>query len=64
MQTLTTKQAALILGVNASRVRQFVLAGRLSATKPGRDLVLDRAEVEAFKINRHSYKKTIDNVES
>ena len=60
MGTLTTKQAALILGVNASRVRQFVLAGRLSATKPGRDLVLDRADVLAFKKTMPRYKKTID----
>ena len=62
MGTLTTKQAALILGVNASRVRQFVLAGRLSATKPGRDLVLNRTEVIDFKNNRAGYKKTIDRV--
>lgn len=49
MEKLTTKQAADILGVSTSRVRQFKLAGRLKATKFGRDLVFDRAEVLKFK---------------
>ncbi len=30
---LTAKQAGKILGVNASRIRQFILEGRLPATK-------------------------------
>ena len=34
---LTTQQAGEILGVNASRVRQFILEGRLPAIKLGRD---------------------------
>ncbi|SRR6266496_2828766 len=34
---LTTEQAGKRLGVNASRVRQFILEGRLPAIKLGRD---------------------------
>ena len=37
---LTTAQAAKILGVNDSRVRQFILAGRLPAQKLGRDWII------------------------
>jgi excisionase family DNA binding protein len=42
---LTTAQAAEMLGVNPSRVRQLVLAGRLPAERVGRDLFLPRAAV-------------------
>ena len=35
MKILTTKQAAKELGVNDSRVRQLILAGRLPAKKFG-----------------------------
>ena len=48
MNKITTTQAAAILGVTPSRVRQFILQGRLPATKVGRDLFLDRKTVEEF----------------
>jgi len=38
-----------MLGVSQSRIRQFVLAGRLKAKKFGRDLVIERKEAERFK---------------
>lgn len=50
-QYITTKQAADILGVDASRVRQFIMDGRLKAHNPvpgRRDNFLIRADVEAF----------------
>jgi len=47
---ITTTAAARILGVTPSRVRQFVLQGRLPAEKIGRDLFLDREAVEEFAI--------------
>lgn len=50
-QYITTKQAAEILGVDASRVRQFIMDGRLKAHNPvpgRRDNFLKRADVEAF----------------
>lgn len=47
---LTTTQAAELLGVNASRVRQLVIAGKLKATRIGpRMLVIDEAEIEAYR---------------
>lgn len=47
MATLTTKQAAERLGVNASRVRQLILAGRLAARKQGRDWLIDERSLKA-----------------
>jgi hypothetical protein len=38
-----------MLGVCPSRVRQFILTGRLKAKKLGRDLVVERKEAERFK---------------
>lgn len=42
---LTTKQTAAILNVNASRVRQLILAGRLPAVKHGRDWIIKRKDL-------------------
>ena len=55
MKNLTTAQAARILKVTASRVRQLILAGRLPATKHGRDLVVkeqDLIKVKYRKVGR------------
>jgi excisionase family DNA binding protein len=41
MKYLTTKEAGAILGVNPSRVRQFILEGRLEAVKRGRDWFIE-----------------------
>jgi excisionase family DNA binding protein len=52
---LTTTEAAELLGVNASRIRQLVLQGRLPAQKMGRDLFIDEKDlklVEDRKIGR------------
>lgn len=47
---LTTTQAAELLGVNASRVRQLIIAGKIKATRIGpRMLVIDEAEIEAYR---------------
>lgn len=45
---ITTTDAAEILGVDASRIRQLIIEGKLTATKMGRDNLLDRAEVQRF----------------
>jgi len=42
---LTTQQASKILGVNPSRVRQFILEGRLPAIKFGRDWVISKDDL-------------------
>ncbi|MCK5611157.1 helix-turn-helix domain-containing protein [Candidatus Pacearchaeota archaeon] len=44
----TVSQASGILKVNESRVRQFIYAGRLSAQKIGRDLLIKTEDVLAF----------------
>jgi len=46
VKMLTTKEAGEILGVNASRVRQLILAGRLPATKLGRDLFIKEKDLK------------------
>lgn len=38
---LTTKEAAARLGVKASRVRQLIAAGQLTAQRIGRDWAID-----------------------
>ena len=43
---LTTSEAAGLLGVNASRIRQLVLQGRLPAQKMGRDLFIDEKDLK------------------
>jgi len=43
---LTTSEAAELLGVNASRIRQLVLQGRLPAQKKGRDLFIDENDLK------------------
>lgn len=55
MSSLTTAQAATALGVNASRVRQLILAGRIRAEKRGRDWLVESdslAEYERMKSGR------------
>ena len=56
---LTTQQASKILGVNPSRVRQFILEGRLPAIKIGRDWIISRddlAKVANRRIGRPKHK--------
>lgn len=45
-ELLTTEQAAEKLGVSASRVRQFIIDGRLPATKLGRDNLIREADLK------------------
>ena len=57
---LTTEQAGKRLGVNASRVRQFILEGRLPAIKLGRDNLIreeDLSLIEDRKAGRPSNTK-------
>ncbi len=49
---LTTQQAGEILGVNASRVRQFILEGRLPAIKLGRDNLIREEDLNLIRDRR------------
>ncbi len=44
--TLTTKEAALRLGISTARIRQMVLSGQLPAEKFGRDLMIKETDLE------------------
>ncbi len=48
LDTLTTEEAARLLGVLPSTLRHAVRRGALLAEKRGRDLFLTRAEVERY----------------
>ena len=64
---LTTQQAAERLGVSASRVRQFILDGRLPATKLGRDNLIREADLRLIqdrKAGRPSNKKAASTSKS
>ena len=55
---LTTSAAAKRLGVNASRVRQFVLQGRIKAIKVGRDLFIATEELDRFEVEDRDRRST------
>ena len=49
MALLSAKEAAKELGVNDSRVRHLIYAGRLKATKIGNSWVIDTKDLEAVR---------------
>jgi excisionase family DNA binding protein len=49
---ITTVQAADRLGVDASRVRQLLAAGKLTGQRVGRDWLIDPQSVDAYARNR------------
>lgn len=49
MEYLTTRQAGKILDVNDSRVRQFILEGRLPAKKFGAVWMIEEKDLEKVK---------------
>jgi len=52
---LTTEKAAKYLGVTPSRVRQFIMEGRLKTHKIGRDHIIALIDIEHFA--EHGKKK-------
>ncbi len=51
-QYLTTDVAAKYLGVTPQRVRQLIVSEKITATKYGRDYVLDSESVKSYKDGR------------
>lgn len=49
---MTIPDIAAALCIDASRVRHDILAGRLGATKLGRDLIVATAEYERYRAAR------------
>ncbi|TSA37233.1 MAG: DNA-binding protein [Methylococcaceae bacterium] len=45
---ISTSEAAAILGISASRVRQLIIEGRLESIKIGRDQLLEPDKVREF----------------
>ncbi len=54
--TLTTGEAARLLGISAATVRQSIRRGALAATRMGRDWFLTRAEVERYARDKKTWK--------
>lgn len=49
MALLTLRDAARHLGITADTLRAQIRRGRLSATKPGRDWLVEAAEVSRYE---------------
>jgi excisionase family DNA binding protein len=56
-ELLTTREAAQLLGVNDSWIRQLRLRGELSGIKRGPTWFFNRSDVEAFKRAREAQKE-------
>lgn len=50
MKLLTAQQAADLLSVSKRRLIQFVEEGRLKNHSPGREILVERQEVERFNL--------------
>lgn len=44
----TTEEAAQLLGVTASRIRQLILEKRINSQKMGRDHIIPQSELSQF----------------
>ena len=59
---LSTKEAALELGICPDRVRALIYAGRLPAKKIGRDLFIDKRDLKLVRNRKNGrpflYKST------
>jgi excisionase family DNA binding protein len=54
---MTTTQAAAILGIHRDVVRQQIIAGRIRATKVGRDWSITPGSVRAYDEARKARRK-------
>lgn len=56
--TLTTEEAARLLGTTTATVRQSIRRGALAATRHGRDWFVARAEVERYAREKRTWTGT------
>ena len=54
---MTTKQAATELGIQPSSVKKLCQRGILKAERIGRDWLIDRDEIERYKVERRTVGK-------
>ena len=47
---MTTNEAAEQLGISVGRVRKLIYAGKLPATKVGRDWIIQKQELKNVKV--------------
>jgi len=50
MNRITTKEAALELGITPRRVQALIKSGRLPAEKIGRDWIIDHKNLELVRV--------------
>lgn len=53
MELLTLREAADLLAVRPDTLRAQIHRGRLTASKLGRDWVVDRGELERYRVQSH-----------
>lgn len=64
MNLLSAKQAAEKLGVDSSRVRQFILEGRLPAQKVGNSYAINEADLALVADRKTGRPKKADEAEA
>lgn len=52
MPKITTTQAAVALNVSQRRVQALITAGRLPATRIGRDLLIEARDLERVRVRK------------
>lgn len=52
MVTISTTEAARRLGITQARVRQLILAGRLPATRLGRDWAIEERQLSRVAVRK------------
>lgn len=59
MNTYTTKDAALELGITPTRVRALISAGRLIAKKLGRDWLISAHQLSKIRVRKPGRPKKL-----
>lgn len=60
MKTLTTEEAAAVLGLTPDTVRHYLHRGTLVGTKRGRDWFISEAEIARYQRDRKKAGRPLD----